>query len=227
MPLVIGFAAAVRRVELPVEKCPNRCEALVDLLLGLDEVGVRAEQVELFAAEVVERGGRLGHLVLDPLLEFDVGEHVAVDEAVLYLLLRRIADKRVAATDVEVDVGERVEPEVRVVAVHVHDGHHLEEEPQAGDLRRLVHDVHAVEVAQDDVLVDEILAVRAELARNLLQFRLEEIRIRRVHLLHAVETRLVERFKDVERGEEERPRSAGRVENRHLAQGVVEMEDEA
>ena len=47
-----------------------------------------------------------------------------------------------------------------------------------------------------------------------------------MEFFHAVEARLVERFEDVERGEEERARAAGGIEDRHLAQRLVEMQHE-
>ena len=112
-----------------------------------------AREVELFAAEEVERHRRLPQFGVDLALQLGVGEHVAVDKGVFDFLFRGISDERVAAADVEVDVGERVEAEVGVVFVHVHHGDHLEEETESRDFRGLVHDVHAVEVAEASMMI--------------------------------------------------------------------------
>ena len=59
------------------------------------------------------------------------------------------------AADVEVNVRQRLDP---AGVVHLRD--QLQEEPQLADFHRLFHDVHAVQVVDDDALVDEIGAVR-------------------------------------------------------------------
>ena len=228
-PVIFLLQTAGGCVEVVVEQFADDSEAFVDFLFRRNELLAVAREVELFAAEEIKCHRRLSQFGVDLPLQLGIGEHVAVDKGVFDFLFRGISDERVAAADVEIDVGERVEAEVGVVFVHVHHGDHLEEETESRDFRGLVHDVHAVEVAEDDGFVDEVLAVAAVAGRppyHFGEFILEEVGILGVEFLHAVEARLVERFEDVERGEEERARAAGGIEDRHLAQRLVEMKHE-
>ena len=209
-----------------VEKRANRREALFDLGLGLGKGRVVGIEIELLIPEVLEGHRPLLQFVVDLALQLRPGEHVAVDETVLDFLFRCITDKRISAFDVEVDVRQGIKTEVLIVGIDIHDRHHLQEETQAGDFRRLVHDVHAVEVAEDDVLVDEILLVGAELVLDLGQLVLEKLAVLAVELLHPVEANLIEGFKDVERGKQECARSACRIQHRHLTHRLVEVSDE-
>ena len=195
----------------------------VELPLGGVEFGRSLrrllKRLEAFV-EVGDVGGLGFDLVVRLLVEREL---VRGQNRVLHALRVGEADERVAAADVEVDVGERVEAEVVGHFVHIDDGDHLEEEAQAGDLGRLAHDVDAVEVAEDDALVDAVLEIAAILRLERRKFVLELVR---PILLHSRETDFVKRFKDVERGEEERPRPAGGIENRHAQKRVVEMPHE-
>lgn len=60
------------------------------------------------------------------------------------------SDQRVAGADVEVDVGQRFDAEVVLAGVGFDLGDELEEEAQPADFDRLLHDVHAEEVVQND-----------------------------------------------------------------------------
>ena len=110
--------------------------------------------------------------------------------------------------------------------------HQLEEEAQLADFHRLFHDVHAVEVVDDDGLEDEVAAVGvlgdalqhlAEVARTSPGRCFSPERVQVVHeRLHAVQAGLVERLQDVERGKQERARAAGRVEDRDSLDGLPE-----
>ena len=64
---------------------------------------------------------------------------------------RRKTHQRVAGADVEVDVWQRFD---LVVAVQLRD--EFEEQAQFADFYRLFHDVHAVQVVDDDGLEDEV-----------------------------------------------------------------------
>jgi len=66
-----------------------------------------------------------------------------------------IADERVAGADVEVDVGERFDG-----LAGFELGGELEEEAEFADFHGFLHDVHAVEIVDDDGLVDEVGLVR-------------------------------------------------------------------
>ena len=223
----LGFLLArLLIVELIVKKCANCRKALLDLSLGLDKGLVVGIEIELLIAEVLEGHRHLLQLVVDLALQLRPGEHVAVGKSVLDLLFGRIADKRVAAFDVEVDVRQGIETEVLVVGIDIHNRHHLQEKTQPGDFRRLVHDVHAVEIAEDDVLVDEVLLIRAELVLDLRQLVLEELGVVAMEIPHSVEANLIQRLKDVERGKQERAGSARRIQNRHLAQRLIEVRNE-
>ena len=100
----------------------------------------------------------------------------------------------------------------------------LEEEAQFADFDGLFHDVHAVEVVDDDGLEDEVVLVR--MARGLVQDGGEFFAVVRVFFAarfpvveqgaHSVEAGAVERLKDVERGEEERAGAAGGIEHSEL-----------
>ena len=98
----------------------------------------------------------------------------------------------------------------------------LEEEAQLADFDRLFHDVHAVQVVDDDGLEDEVAAVgmRGDLGQRRPEVRelsSDVARRQRRWLvderLHPVQAGLVERFEDVERGEQERAGAAGGVED--------------
>ena len=68
--------------------------------------------------------------------------------------------------------------------------------------------------------------VAAVFVADLLQFWLEEEWILRMKLLHPLDTHFVEWFEDIHGRKEERTTSTSRIENGHLLQGFIEMEDE-
>ena len=176
------------------------------------------KRLEAFV-EVGDVGGLGFDLVVRLLVEREL---VRGQNRVLHALRVGEADERVAAADVEVDVGERVEAEVVGHFVHIDDGDHLEEEAQAGDFGRLAHDVDAVEVAEDDALVDAVLEIAPVLGFERGKLVLELVG---PVLLHPREADFVERFEDVEGREEEGAGAAGGVEDRHAAERVVEVAD--
>ena len=69
----------------------------------------------------------------------------------LHLVHPHQPDQRVAGQDVEVDIGQRLQ-----VLHPAHAGHHRQKQPQLGDLARLFHDVHAVQVVGDDAPLDVV-----------------------------------------------------------------------
>ena len=98
-------------------------------------------------------------------------------------------------------------------------GGKLEEQAELTDLDRLFHDIDAEEIVQDDALQREIagVRVRADFASvalkssNFFGAWTSPDRSRSATKgLHPVEACLVERFEDVERGEQERTGAAGR-----------------
>ena len=70
------------------------------------------------------------------------------------LVERHVADQRVAGADVEVDVGQRLDLVGRFDL-----GDELEEQAEFADFDRLLHDVHAEQVVDDDGLEDEVALV--------------------------------------------------------------------
>ena len=71
-----------------------------------------------------------------------------------HFLQRCKADERVAGANVEVDVGQRLQ-----VLAASPPGDKLEEQAELADFHGLFHDVHAVEVVDDDRLQDEVAVV--------------------------------------------------------------------
>ena len=216
------------RSQCNVEQIIEGVEFLAEGFFAVLEIGGIAV-AELEGAETGENVGNVFGLLFDFLvIVFVDGQAVGRDDGVVDGDGRGVADEGIAATDVEVDVGERVEAEVVVGAgeVGVDDGDHLEEEAELGDFDGLGHDVDAVEVAEDDALVDEMPAVAAEGVAEFGEFFPEEARIVGVEFLHAVEAAFVERLEDVHGGEEEGAGTAGGVEDGDGAEGFVDVADE-
>src|SRR3954447_5668329 len=120
------------------------------------------------------------------------------------------ADEGVTGADVEVEVGQRLQPVVRLARLGRYLGHQREEEAQLADLHRLFHQIDAVEIVEEDRLQDEIIAIgtgrRASDDSDRLGFPGAS--------LHPVEAGCIEWPEGLQRGEEERPRAARRVEYR-------------
>jgi hypothetical protein len=76
-------------------------------------------------------------------------------QGALHILQAGEPDESVARSDVEVDIRKRLQ-----VLDPVYLGHKLEEEAQLADLHSLFHDVHAVEVVDDDGFQDVVATVR-------------------------------------------------------------------
>lgn len=169
------------------------------------------------------------HFSLQLVLKLVIRPHLVevgwIIEVFGQFLFRGIPHQCVAATDVEVDVRQRVEAHVVGAEVNLHHRHHLQEQAQLGNLGRLHHDVHAVEIAQDNAFIDEILDVTTVLVCDFLQFRFEPVGILCVELLHPLDAYLIERFKDVHCREKESTRTAGRVKDGDALQCLVEVED--
>ena len=102
-------------------------------------------------------------------------------------------------------------------------GGELEEQAELTDLDGLLHDVHAVEVVEDDRFQDEVARGSGAAATCASTFGSRENFSGRcfwpsasrssTKRLHALQAGFVERLQDIERGEQERAGAAGRVED--------------
>ena len=117
--------------------------------------------------------GNLRHLLVNKWTEFGGGKRVAIVQIIIQFLFSRVTHQSVAAANIEVDVGQRVQSQVFVTLVHIHHRHHLQEEAQLGDFGGLHHNVHPVKVSQDDALVNEILDVTTVLVFDFVQLDTE------------------------------------------------------
>ena len=123
----------------------------------------------------------------------------------------------------------------------------LEKQAQFADLDRLLHDVHAEEVVQDDAFKNEVTAVRVcrdavEYASEILEFLVREdgitcrgkaagcrfcfVRFVAQEGFHAVEAAFIEWFEDVERGEEKGAGAAGRIQDSDFLNRVPECAEQ-
>ena len=212
-------------MQTTVEQFIEFCKAFVQPAFRLLECRHILALRKLHSLErLVCRGYKL-HFRFHLILELLISKHIAPRKVFSQFFFRGIPNQRITATDVEVNVRQRVESQVVGTKVHFHHRHHLQEQAQLGNLGCLHHDVHAVEVAQDDAFIDEILDVAAVLVGDFLQFRFEPVGILCVELLHPLDTYLIERLKDIHGGEKESPRTAGRVKDGNALQCLVEVED--
>ena len=117
----------------------------------------------------------------------------------------------------------------------IHLGDQLEEQPQLADFDRLLHDVHAVEVPDDDRLEDEVGGIGVP--SNVFQHGAEVLELlgrcsipQTLQILkeglHPVEAGFVERLQDVEGGKQERPGAARWVEDGDAGNRLVEGPEE-
>ncbi len=167
------------------------------------------------------------HFFLDYILKYSVclsdsNTSLAVIQIFKELRFGSVADEGIAATYVEVDVGQRVESEVFGTTVNVDNGHHFQEQSQFGYLCGLNHYVNAIEIAQDYRLEDEILDVGAVSVGDFGKFLLEFRRILAVELLHTVYADFIERFEDIHRRKEKCTRATCRVKYRYFLQSMIE-----
>ena len=81
-----------------------------------------------------------GYLVSELLCSEEVGK----DDASLQLCLRGIAHERIAATDIEIDIGQGVEPKIGSTAIGIDHGYHLEEESELGYFGSFDHDIDSI-----------------------------------------------------------------------------------
>ena len=145
--------------------------------------------------------------------------------------VRSVADEGVAGADVEINVRQRLDAEIVAGRVRLDLGGEFEEQAQFADFHRLFHDVHRVEIIEDDGFQDEVAPVGVSVhagedfgeflvvvgmgfAAVVAPFGQERF--------HAVETGFVEGFKDVERGKDERARAAGWVKDGDGGDGLPE-----
>src|SRR5439155_18830880 len=113
-------------------------------------------------------------------------------------------------------------------------GRKLKEEPEFADFDSLFHDVHAIEVVNDNGFEDEVVLVR--MARGLIKNRGELFAIVRMFLAtcvpviqqrsHSIETRAVQRLKNVQCSKKERTRTAGWIEHGDFADTFIESQDQ-
>ena len=104
------------------------------------------------------------HFCMDLVTELSIGKHIALHQILFQVCGCSITDQCVATTDVEIDIRQWVKTEVGVAGIDINHSHHLQEQAELGDFRSLYHNIYAVEVAQDDVLVDEVTDIGAVLA---------------------------------------------------------------
>ena len=90
----------------------------------------------------------------------DVGEVELSANGSLYILIACKSHQGIADANVEINIGERLNPEVRKGKFRVHLGSELEEEPKLTYLYGLRHYVHAKEVVQNYALVYKVASVR-------------------------------------------------------------------
>ena len=221
---LIALSHSILFGQVAIQFRAQRIQPLPQCQLGVGEVGGVHAVLGLHLVEQLEltiRDMSILFYASQFFLFFRI-EHPALSargtsKRILYLLQRREADEGVAGAHVEVDVGERLD-----LVVSLELGDELEEEAQLADLYGLFHDVDAVEVADDDRFEDEVRLAGmvadvgpdlAEIAQGLgavgalRTFQVVE------KAFHGLEAGGVERFEDVEGGEEEGAGAAGGVEN--------------
>ena len=166
--------------------------AQVFLCLGILHTVVSPR--ELYLAEQLIGSRHNNEPILYFLFKLLSGKHIALHQIIIQLLFRGISHQCVATTDIEVNIRQRVKPHIVGTLVHFYHSHHLQEQAQFGNLRSFDHYVHAIEITQDDALVDKVLDVAAILAGYLSQLLLEQVVVRGIPLLHPHNAHLIERF---------------------------------
>ena len=113
------------------------------------------------------------HLQFYLILELLFGKHVAIIQVIIQFLFRSISHQSIAATNVEVDIRQRIQTKIIESWIYFHYRHHFQEQAQLGNLYSLFHDINAIEVAENDTLIDKVLNVTAILLANLFKFSYE------------------------------------------------------
>ena len=113
------------------------------------------------------------HLQFYLVLELLFGKHVAIIQVIIQFLFRSISHQSIAATNVEVDIRQRIQTKIIESWIYFHYRYHLQEQTQLGNLYSLFHDIYAIEVAENDTLIDKVLNVTAILLANLFKFSYE------------------------------------------------------
>ena len=140
-------------------------------------------------------------------------------------------DLALAGADVEINVRERFDTEVITGGVRLDLRGELQEQAEFTDFHRLFHDVHSIEVVQNDGFQDAVPAVgvRGHVGEDLGEFLvivgvkfLPCLAPLREERFHAVQAGFVEWLKDVQRGKNERTRAARGIEDSDGGDGLPE-----
>ncbi len=125
------------------------------------------------------------------------------------------ADEGIAGQEIELDVGQRFE-----LVARLGGGDEVEEEPELRDLDRLLHEVHAVEVFGDELLLEPVGDRRLVLPALVF----DPLRDRAMpERLTTANERGGEIEQRLQRGDEERTRAARGIEQRKSRQGFLQQ----
>ena len=105
-----------------------------------------------------------------------------------------VTNQCISRTNVEIDVGQRLDV---LGVVDLRD--QFQEQTQFANLHCLVHDVHAIQVVDDDALEDEVASIR--MIGYALQFSRKVGILGAAQLLHLVQTDFVQRLQNIHRRE--------------------------
>jgi len=109
-------------VELVVEQGETGIQFGFGLLEGEHIVAIG----ELNGFEAAESIRHFFHFFFDAGTEFLIGKHIAFNQVLIELLLGGISNERIAAANIEIDIGERVKPEIFVASIDIDYCHHFE-----------------------------------------------------------------------------------------------------